>query len=83
LEREVGIKNLPLDTGKRITKVFESFGWKSDYGKNHFVLTHPGKPPTLIISIPDHKEVDRSLLKTELRKAGITEDQFCEAYRKR
>jgi hypothetical protein len=80
----VGTKNLPLDSGKKITKVFvEHFGWKSVYGKNHFVLTHPDKPPTLIISIPDHKEVDRSLLKTELRKAGITEDQFCAAYRNR
>jgi hypothetical protein len=37
----------------------------------------------LLISIPDHKHVDRALLKAELRKAGITEDEFCEAYRKR
>ena len=80
----MGNKNLPLDTGKKITKVFvESFGWKPGYGKNHFTLTHPDKPPTLVISIPDHKEVDRRLLKAELRKAEITEDDFCEAYRNR
>jgi hypothetical protein len=80
----VGAKNLPLDTGKRITKVFvEYFGWKSTYGKNHFVLSHPDKPPTLLISIPDHKEVDRRLLNAELRKAEISEDEFCAAYRKR
>lgn len=79
----MGIKNLPLDSGKRITKVFEAFGWVSGYGKNHFTLTHPNKPPTLVISIPDHKQVDRALLKAELRKADITEDQFCEAYRSR
>jgi len=79
----VGAKNLPLDTGKRITKVFvEYFGWKSTYGKNHFVLSHPDKPPTLLISIPDHKEVDRRLLNAELRKAGITEEKFNEADRK-
>lgn len=79
----MGIKNLPLDKGKKIVKVFESFGWKPTYGNNHFVLTHPDKPPTLTISIPDHKEVDRALLWTELRKAEITEDQFCAAYRRR
>lgn len=80
----MGAKNLPLDTGKRITNVFvESFGWKSTYGKNHFVLSHPDKPPTLLISIPDHKEVDRRLLNAELRKAEISEDAFCAAYRKR
>ena len=79
----MGIKNLPLDSGKRITKVFEFFGWQAGYGKNHFTLTHPDKPPTLIISIPDHKQVDRALLKAELRKAGIPEDLFCETYRNR
>ena len=79
----MGAKNLPLDTGKQITKVFvEFFDWKAVYGKNHLVLSHPDKPPTLLISIPDHKEVDRRLLNAELRKAGITEEKFNEAYRK-
>jgi predicted RNA binding protein YcfA (HicA-like mRNA interferase family) len=79
----VGIKDLPLDSGKRITKAFESLGWTSHYGKNHFVLTHPDKPPTLIISIPDHKQVSRSLLKAELRKAGIPESLFCDVFNRR
>ena len=79
----MGTKMLPLESGARITKVFESFGWISHYGKNHFVLTHPDKPPTLLISIPNHKHVDRFLLKAEIRKAGITEEQFCEAYKNR
>jgi hypothetical protein len=77
----MGSKNLPLDSGKQITKVFEYFGWESHYGKNHFVLTHPNKPPTLLISIPNHRTVDRFLLKAEMRKAGISEEDFCEAYR--
>ncbi len=76
----MGIKDLPLDSGKKITKVFEAYGWVSHYGKNHYVLTHPDKPPNLVISIPDHKQVSRTLLKTELRKAGISEDQFCQIY---
>lgn len=79
----MGIKDLPLDSGKRISKAFAAFGWVLGYGKNHFTLTHPDKPPTLVISIPDHKQVDRFLLKAELRKAGITEEQFCDAYKKR
>jgi hypothetical protein len=79
----VGTKNLPLDSGKRITKVFEQFGWQAGYGKNHFTLTHADKPPTIVIAIPDHKQVDRYLLKAELRKAGISEEAFCEAYRNR
>lgn len=80
----MGIKSLPLDSGKRIKDVFvESFGWDCRYGKNHWVMTHPEKPPELVISIPDHKEVDRKLLMAELRKAGIAEEDFCRAYRGR
>jgi hypothetical protein len=78
----VGKKDLPLDSGRRIQAVFQvPFGWVSHYGKNHWVLQHPDKPPDLVISIPDHKEVDRNLLKTELRKAGISVEEFCKAYR--
>lgn len=76
----MGVKQLPLDSGKRLTKAFESFGWVPHRGKNHFVLVHPEKPPTLIISIPDHRQVSRTLLKAELRKAGIPEELFCQAY---
>lgn len=79
----MGTKNLPLDNGRRIARVFIEFGWEAHQGKNHIVLTHPNKPPELCISIPDHKEVDRFLLKAELRKAGISEEDFCKKYRGR
>jgi hypothetical protein len=77
----MGIKDLPLDSGRKLVKVFESFGWVSHQGKNHIVLLHPDKPPNLAISIPDHRQVDRALLKTEIRKAGLTEAEFCERYK--
>lgn len=76
----MGVKDLPLDSGKKITKVFESLGWIAHRGKNHFVLMHPDKPQTLIISIPDHRQISRTLLKTELKKAGISEEEFCKIY---
>lgn len=79
----MGIKKLPLDSGRQIVKVFEQFGWVCHYGKNHFVLSHPNVPPALKISIPDHRQVDRALLKAEIRKAkstGITEENFLEVY---
>ena len=76
----MGLKNLPLDSGRNIVKVFERYGWVVYRAKNHYVLTHPNKPRTLTISIPDHKEISRSLLKAELRKAGLTEQDFLTVY---
>jgi hypothetical protein len=46
---------------------------------NHFAMTHPGVPG-VVISIPDHKEVGRQLLRTELRKAGIDPADYRKRY---
>ena len=79
----MGAKNLPRDSGRKITEAFERLGWASHRGKNHFVLTHP-KAGNLTLSIPDHKVVDRYLLHAELRKAeiaiGLKEQDFMQAY---
>jgi predicted RNA binding protein YcfA (HicA-like mRNA interferase family) len=70
----MGLSDLPLAKGRVHVKVLESFGWVVRRSKkNHFAMTNP-KVQNFIVSIPDHKEVDRNLLRTELRKAGIA---FC------
>lgn len=77
----MGSKQLPQDSGRQLTKVFAALGWEVHRGgRNHFVLTHPDKPPFLNISIPDHKIVDRYLLRSQIRKAGLTEEQFLDMY---
>src|SRR5438552_2451750 len=79
----MSIKDLPLDTGKRICKVLESMnrGWscagKSE--KNHFIFRNPAFP-YIFLSIPDHKEIDRKTLRAELKKAKIDDSDFTEAY---
>lgn len=78
----MGIKELPLTSGKKIVKVFKKKfqGWEIRRSEeNHFVLTHPNFP-NLPISIPDHKEVDRYLLQAELRKVKITTKEFRKRY---
>ena len=72
----MGLKSLPLDSGQRHVRVFESFGWILRRSvRNHLVLTHP-TVPNVVISIPDHREVDRRLLKAEIRKAGLTDEEY-------
>jgi predicted RNA binding protein YcfA (HicA-like mRNA interferase family) len=41
---------------------------------SHIVLIKPGVPVNL--SIPDHKQLDRGLLRAQIRKAGLTVDEF-------
>jgi predicted RNA binding protein YcfA (HicA-like mRNA interferase family) len=74
----MGVKDLPLDSGERIARVSERLGFQRRRTGNHIILTHPGKA-SLCISIPNHKEVDRRLLRTEIRKAGLSVEEFCKA----
>jgi len=37
----------------------------------------------LTLSIPDHRELDRGLLRSQIRKAGITVDEFVELLKRK
>ena len=69
-------RDLPLEPGRVHVRVFESFGWVVRRSKkNHFVLTHPGKPG-ILLSIPDHPEVARGTLRAQIRRAGLTAKEY-------
>ena len=66
---------LPVLSGREARRVFEKAGWTFNRQKgSHMVLTRPGT--TANLSIPDHRELDRGLLRGLIRDAGMTVDQF-------
>ena len=69
---------LPLLSGRQVVQAFERLGWQFVRQKgSHMMLTRPGS--AMVVSIPDHREVDRALLRAELRKAEISIESFLEA----
>jgi hypothetical protein len=83
----MSIKDLPLDKGKRIYKVFERLGlqYEGRSPKNHYILKDPDNP-YFVLSIPDHPTVDRNTLRAEIRKWAQSKQvqngdaAFCAAY---
>ena len=66
---------LPVISGREAVRAFEKAGWMiARQRASHIVLIKPGIPVNL--SIPDHKQVDRGLLRSQIRKAGLTVDEF-------
>jgi hypothetical protein len=55
---------------------FVKAGWTVDRlsGRKHYVLSRPDNP--LSLSVPDHRELDRGLLRGLIRKAGLTVEEF-------
>ena len=69
---------LPNLSGQDIVKVFENLGWEfSRQSGSHMVMTKDGKMASL--SVPKHKEVAKGTLRSLIRSANLTVDEFLEA----
>ena len=66
---------LPLLSGREVVRRFEKFGWQVARQRgSHIILVKEGARATL--SVPDHKEVARGALRSLLRAAGLTVEEF-------
>ena len=71
---------LPRLSGREVVKVFESLGWEqARQSSSHMILVRQGRHTTL--SVPDHKEVAAGTLRSLIRSAGLTLEEFAEAAR--
>ncbi len=66
---------LPVVSGRAARRTFEKAGWTFDRQRSsHMILVKPGVAVNL--SVPDHRELDRGLLRGLIRDAGMTVDEF-------
>jgi predicted RNA binding protein YcfA (HicA-like mRNA interferase family) len=63
-------------SGKEAVKIFEKFGYILDHQTgSHIILWCEAKPT---LSIPNHRELAPGLLRSLIRQAEITVDEFLE-----
>jgi len=68
---------LPVISGRRAVKAFGRAGFEFLPGRgkgSHMALFR--KSPPCLLTIPDHRELDRGTLRGLIRAAGMTVDQF-------
>jgi predicted RNA binding protein YcfA (HicA-like mRNA interferase family) len=69
---------LPVLSGKEVVKRFENLGWRvARQSSSHIILTKEGEIATL--SVPDHKEVAIGTLRSLIRSANLTVNEFDKA----
>ncbi len=69
---------LPNLSGKEVVKTFENLDWEvSRQSGSHIVLTKDGEMASL--SVPNHKEVAKGTLRSLIRHANLTIDEFVKA----
>ena len=66
---------LPTLSGREAVGALKRFGWEIARRRgSHVILVRDGSDNTL--SVPDHKELDRGTLRSLIRDAGLTVDEF-------
>jgi len=69
---------LPRLSGREVVKAFGKLGWeRARQAGSHVILVREGHPATL--SVPNHKEVALGTLRSLIRTAGLTVEEFLEA----
>ena len=67
--------SLPAISGSSTVRVFERFGWiVSRQTGGHIIMTKEGHIASL--SIPNHKELAKGTLRSLIRSANLTVDEF-------
>jgi predicted RNA binding protein YcfA (HicA-like mRNA interferase family) len=63
-------------SGREIVRAFAKHGWEIARQRgSHIILVKAGENATL--SVPDHKEVAKGTLRSLIRAAGLTLQEFC------
>lgn len=66
---------LPVVSGRQARAAFEKDGWTFNRQRgSHMILIKTGVPVNL--AVPDHRELDRGLLRGLIRDSGLTVEQF-------
>jgi predicted RNA binding protein YcfA (HicA-like mRNA interferase family) len=66
---------LPVISGNEAVKAFKKAGWiQARREGSHVILFKAGIP--VVLSIPDHREVKRGTLRSLIRKASLSVDEF-------
>jgi len=70
---------LPAISGKDAVRAFCKAGYEVDrISGSHHILRHPAKPERLSIPVHAGKTLGRGLLRSQIKVAGLTEDEFIE-----
>jgi len=72
------VSGIPALSGREVVDVFRRLGWEvSRQRGSHIVMTKEGHIASL--SIPDHKEIAKGTLRSLIRAAGLTPEEFDKA----
>lgn len=69
---------LPVLSGQDVVKALQKTGFEIHHQKGSHIILKQVVPPHFRLSVPNHKQIKRGLLRAIIREAGLTREQFLE-----
>jgi predicted RNA binding protein YcfA (HicA-like mRNA interferase family) len=67
---------LPAISGRRAVDAFEKIGYEVDHQTGSHIILRHRQSPNRRLTVPDHKELAKGTLRSLIREAGLTVEQF-------
>ena len=67
---------LPVVSGSEAVKAFLKVGFEFDIQHGSHIILRRADPPHRRLSVPNHKELAKGTLRTLIREAGLTVEEF-------
>ena len=72
------MSKLPVISGKELCQVLSKVDYLVDHQTGSHVILRNGKPPFRRLTVPNHKEIAKGTLRSIIRQAGLTVEEFIE-----
>ena len=69
-------QHLPQVSGDEVVKALERIGYVFDRRRSSHIILRHSEPPHRRAVVPDHKTVAKGTLRSIIRNAGLTVDEF-------
>lgn len=72
------MSKLPVVSGERLCKILEKMGYFIDHQTGSHIILRNENPPYRRVTVPDHKEIAKGTLRSIIRQAGLSVEEFRE-----
>jgi len=67
---------LPVVSGIKVVKALTKVGYELDHQTGSHMILRKREPPHLRITVPNHKEIAKGTLRSIIREAGLSVEEF-------
>lgn len=71
------MSRLPVVSGHDAMKAFKKLGYVLDHQTGSHLILRQSNPPHRRLTVPNHRELAKGTLRSLIREAGLTVDEFC------